>query len=80
MPANKFEEEMEIHPTAEEMKTGKPIEKSLNCPMTFNTPKQQDILPCAKERCAWWVNRKDDKNYYDTSKISGCAILVLAVK
>jgi len=25
-----------------------------NCPMSYNTPNQKDILPCAQQMCAWW--------------------------
>lgn len=64
----------EIHPTAEEMRTGTINPKSLNCPMTFNTPDQQDILPCAKEYCAWWVDRST------ITELSGCAIRIIAIK
>ena len=29
--------------------------KQKSCPMSFNTPNQADILPCAASMCACWV-------------------------
>jgi hypothetical protein len=32
----------------------------MNCPMSFNTSDQRDILPCTtNENCAWWCSDKD---------------------
>ena len=43
------------------------------CPMSFNTPHQEDILPCAASNCACWVW---DNGKIDTQgKVSGERVL-----
>lgn len=34
--------------------------KQKNCPMSFNTPVQADILPCCASMCACWVSTDNE--------------------
>jgi hypothetical protein len=43
----------------------------MNCPMSFNTPDQRDILPCACDNnCAWWVDHKESQGYCSITSIA----------